>query len=325
MSANFILHIGAAKTGSSAVQSFLRRNAPELAEYGYVVPDRYLGLTSDITGEHVWAFQEYIAADDVVGLTARLEQAAVLAGEGKTILTSAENLSNLGNHKFLAEVCKGHDVRVVLYIRRQDDLLTSAWQQWHCKVEADFDAWLVRGLKRYGHWDKLTSDWESVVGAGKVAVRLFEREAMVGKDLLRDFVAAIGLAEHADRFDYNIGVINPSFTDVITPLVAGNTRLFENANDNKFFNFLLTVSPATVGESKKASLLSREMRNSIIGHYHECNINMLRKYFPKKQYLFNPIDHSKYIYLKDDSLVSAQMQIMTELLFRTFEYLKSHR
>ena len=325
MSANFIFHIGAAKTGSSAVQAFLRRNSPALAELGYIVPNRRLGLTSDITGEHVWAFQELINADDGAGLTARLEQAAELAGAGKTIVTSAENLSNLGNHKYFKDICKSHDVRIVLYIRRQDELLTSAWQQWHCKAEADFGAWLVRGLKRYGRWDQVTQDWESVAGAGRLSVRLFERDAMVGKDLLRDFVSAIGLSEHAERFDYDIGLVNPSFTDVVTPLVAGNTRLFEDVNDNKFFNFVLKISPTAFGGGKKISLISKDMRNSIISYYQDYNLMIKNKFFPERQTLFSPVDHSKYIYLEGEPLLNAQMQLLMEMLFRSFEHFESRR
>ena len=192
MSANVILHIGAAKTGSSAIQSFLKKNHLAFSKLGYVVPDSVLGLTQAVTGEHVWAFQERIAANDQDGLCARLAAAAKLAGDGKTLLISAENLSNMGNHRFLKKFAEAYDIKVVLYIRRQDDLLTSAWQQWHCKVEQDFQAWLLKGIRLYGHWDRLANDWETVAGPGKVSVRLFDRATMVGGDLLYDFAGCIG-------------------------------------------------------------------------------------------------------------------------------------
>ena len=325
MRPKIILHIGAAKTGSSAIQAFLRRNAQAFAECGFIVPDRYLGLSANITGEHVWAIQERINAADKSGLVARLEQAAELAGEGKTLLISAENLSNLGNHQYLAEALKRSDARVILYIRRQDELLTSAWQQWHSKVESDFNAWLLKGLKTYGHWDRLTGDWENAVGPGRLVVRIFERDAMVDHDLLKDFVAAIGLGDDKAAFEYDLGVVNPSFSDVITPLVAGNTRLFEDANDNHFFNFLLKIDQEMFSGAKKVSLISRASRESICAYYQEINARVCNKYFPGRPQLFANIDHSKYNYLEGEALLKLQLQFLLELTFKSHQYLEKRK
>ena len=253
-----------------------------------------------------------------------MEQAAELAGAGKTILLSAENLSNLGNHNFLKAAGKSRNVRIVVYIRRQDELITSAWQQWHCKVETDFQAWLLRGLKTYGQWERLISDWEGVVGASNLVVRLFERDAMVENNLLKDFVFAIGLGGRANSFDYDIGIVNPSFTDLVTSLVEGNKRLFQNANDNKFFNFIEKILPS-VHDGKKISLISRTLRESICGYYSDINNSVRIKYFPKRSHLFAPIDHSKYNYVEGDTLLKNQMQLLMELIFRAHQNLETRR
>ena len=325
MTTQIVLHIGAAKTGSSAVQSFLRRNAQNFAQHGFIVPDRFLGLGPDITGEHVWAFQDRINSDDKIGLVARLNQAAEMAGEDKTLLLSGENLSNLGNHQYIAEALKGRPARIVLYIRRQDELLTSAWQQWHCKIESDFNAWLLRGLKIYGQWDRLTKDWENVVGPGNLSVRIFERDAMVDNELLKDFVTTIGLGDARDAFDYDLGVVNPSFPDFITPLVAGNKRIFDDANDNRFFNFLLKIDSEMFSGAKKVSLISRATRESICAFYQEINNRVRARFFPDRKQLFANVDHSKYNYLEGESLLRAQMQFVTELTFRSHQFLEKRR
>jgi hypothetical protein len=318
----FLFHIGAAKTGSSAIQTFLRRNAPALAESGFIVPDRFLGLGGNITGEHVWAIQERINARDKEGLAARLAEAAELAGDGKTLLMSAENLSNLGNHRYLIEAMRGRDARVIVYIRRQDELLTSAWQQWHSKIESDFTAWLLKGVRSYGLWDRLIADWEDVVGARNVDVRIFEREAMVDNDLLKDYVTAIGLAERKSAFEYDFGVVNPSFSDIITPLVAGNKRVFEDSNDNRFFNFVAKIDPEMFAKGKKVSLISRATRESICAYYQEINNTICKKYFPDRNNLFSPVDHNKYNYLEGDTLTHAQMRFLLEFTYRSHQYLE---
>ena len=55
MDSRLILHIGANKTGSSAVQEFLRLNVAALRKLNYIVPDRELGTSDRVTGEHVFA------------------------------------------------------------------------------------------------------------------------------------------------------------------------------------------------------------------------------------------------------------------------------
>ena len=184
---------------------------------------------------------------------------------------------------------------------------------------------MPRGLTDYGHWERLAADWAGVVGAGRVDVRLFEREAMVEHDLLKDFVTAIGLGDAKAAFDYDVGVVNPSFSDVITPLVAGNRRIFEGGNDNRFFNFLLKIDQGMFGGAKKVSVISRAMRESICAYYQEANQRVCTKYFPGRQRLFSPVDHSKYHYMEGEELLKAQLQFLLELTYRSHQYLEKRK
>ena len=57
MQHDFVPHIGSSKTGTSAIQTFIRRNVDIFEACGFIVPDANLGFSGQITGVQVSAFQ----------------------------------------------------------------------------------------------------------------------------------------------------------------------------------------------------------------------------------------------------------------------------
>src|SRR4051812_13585660 len=136
-----LLHIGANKTGSSAIQEFLRFHFEALARHGVIVAPSDLMRGGPVTGQHV-PFLEHLRFDMAFGRKIVTERIGLLMRdlpERGTLVISAENLSNLnGTHELFADSIPKHNVQIVLYIRRQDELLVSAWQQWGSKTTGDF-------------------------------------------------------------------------------------------------------------------------------------------------------------------------------------------
>lgn len=316
MRRKIILHIGSAKTGSSTIQAFLRANRDYLSEQGYVVPDRHLGLGPQVTGEHVFATQNLITDPDKSRTRRSFEGLRSEPEDGKIVLISAENLSNPDVHLHFQEALAEFDAQVIIYIRRQDDLLTSSWQQWYSKISHDFHAYIIREMAKIGHWDKIIQGWESVVGEGKVTVRIFDRTDMVEGDLLRDFAHAIGLDPKSNDPEFDISNENPSFSDIITPLVAGNQHIFAGAHDNHFYKLVQELTGDAYVEKAKTSLLSRAQRDSIIAFYEPINQRVCERYFPGRQRLFAPVHHQNYQYLDDAEFTRRQLQFLTHMIFK---------
>lgn len=314
MQYDFFLHIGANKTGSSAIQSFIGANLELFQKAGFVVPDSSLGWSSRVTGEHVFAFQRYIVAADVDGLTSVFDQLHASAG-GKTVLCSAENLSNPGRHQAFAKVGSKYKVKVILYIRRQDDLIASSWQQWQSKVSDDFNAWLIGALQSMGHWERVISAWESVVGTGNVIVRVFERESFPDGNVMLDFLECLGIPHQSVSPKFPAGDINPSFNDVITDLVAGNKAIFQNIHDNDFYKMIYDLTGDSYIERKKYSILSPGQRDQVIKFFEVQNERIRLKYFPDRKYLFKPLDNSKYRYLSKADAEREQRRILMHLIY----------
>lgn len=317
MSSRLILHIGANKTGSSAVQSFLRLNFKTLRSLGYRVPDRELGLTDKITGEHVFATQGFINRAEPTGLAGKL--ASLMQAPESTVIVSAENLSNGQNFQYFNPALQGLNCKVILYIRRQDELLTSSWQQWNSKREVDFNAWLILALQRLGHWKRCIDGWESVVGAGNVMLRLFQRSDLVNADVVDDFISLLGLPDPIPDFLKPDSLVNPSYSDVITPLVSGSKFLFDSEHDGKFYDMVGELTGDAYVAQQKISLLSRAQREKIIEYYRPQNEAICRKYFPGRPRLFEAVDHSKYEYLTADELTKRQLEFLASLIYGLYK------
>src|SRR3954468_5859864 len=137
MTKTLVLHIGANKTGSSAIQKFLRINARALSKFGIVVAPADMRSGGRITGEHVW-FVQSLSDDFQQGRTIladRLDDVMENVPEGGKLLVSAENVSSQVNRsQFFRDTPEKYEVQIILYIRRQDELLMSSWQQWYSKI-----------------------------------------------------------------------------------------------------------------------------------------------------------------------------------------------
>lgn len=322
MKYDFVLHIGANKTGSSALQAFIRSNLTVINNAGYLVPDSALGTTNRITGEHVFAFQKYIVPNDVAGLTAVFDRLNAEAGE-QTILCSAENLSNPARHQTFVEIVKKYSIKIILYIRRQDDLIASSWQQWPSKVMDDFNAWLVTTLQRTGHWERTITNWENIVGADNVMVRIFERESFPDGNIMLDFVECLNIPVEDTELTFPDGDINPSYSDAITGLVAGNRSIFKNQHDNDFYKMIGALTGPAYVEKQKISLMTEQQRDNIVKFFEFQNERIREKYFPDRETLFKPVDHSKYRYLSAEEMSLEQRKIMMHLIYSLWKQMQA--
>jgi hypothetical protein len=312
-----ILHIGAGKTGSSAIQAFLRTNAPVLSQYGFAIPSQEFRFVPQISGHQVFGFQKFFDADGV-GLFHRLNF-MMQAREGRTVILSAENISNGENYRYFRKFCQEFRTKVIFYIRRQDDYLASAWQQWFGKVHADLDAWLDGAMRNSAHWGQVIDCWSGMIGAGDVVPRVFERKYFEAGDVVQDFAIALGLSE-AERTNLILTAreINPSYSHVITSLVAGRRDLFETAHDNRFYKFIAELTAGRYTGGGDLSLISRAGRARIVAHYEQENERVRATYFPERATLFAPLDHETYRYADEVDLRGEQVKFLLDVVISAF-------
>lgn len=323
MSKKLVIHVGANKTGSSAIQRFLSINNLMLRAEGIVVPNNEFQVANRIQGYHVFGFQELLQnpLEGQKQLEDVIESIDLAYPADNTILLSAENLTaNPAAPSLFEGLVERYDTRVILYIRRQDEYVLSSWQQWQSKIKTDFWAWAISVVGALGNWRAYLENWETVVPRDKITVRIFEKSKLEGGDVIADFYNMLDLSEPLSTFAYPEGTVNPSFSDAIMDLVKGNELIFQNVHDNDFYNFVVRMTGHKYTKSSRQSSISFLQRQSIIDKYKRQNEWVKENYFPDTDgELFLSPRESDYDYVSPDEIEQQKLEFLTSMLYQMYK------
>ena len=182
--ARVVVHFGAHKTGSTALQAYFVANRAKLQQAGVVYPTRWQG---HLKGHHELAFAVKSGGDESSQPDVSTLRAAIsdLASGDAVILLSSEEFSLLDEVELarLAEVLGDNDVEAVLFLRHWADLIPSIWQELIKQGStANLPLFLARVLARPGSQDVL--DYQKGVARiakafGKDSLRLVSYEALI--------------------------------------------------------------------------------------------------------------------------------------------------
>jgi hypothetical protein len=266
------LHIGAGKTASSAIQKFLNLNAAEFESAGIFVPDNSMRGEENQRGQHVSYFEWIL--EDPGSAAARLQDDIQRITAEKpdchSIVLSAENLSNPHGYPALfKELAELYEIRIIFYVRRQDDYFISAWQQWYCKRDSDFNRWTeLEWIK--ANWQLVCMRWAKVVPLNRMRVRVYETISMANGGILADFADAL---QYPDPVALHQPALleNPSLCDAVTELATGKRSLFHDIHDNNLYEMILDLTGTKYVKRKRETCVSIEDRCKLIASYRECN------------------------------------------------------
>ncbi|WP_157014692.1 hypothetical protein [Mesorhizobium xinjiangense] len=314
-----VVHIGANKTGSSAIQNFISINARRLRDAGIVVPGTNFELSGKIDGHHVWSFQLLFdnPSEGAKVLSGALHDIFALEPNASAVLLSAENLTaNPVAPALFKELAQQYDIEIVIYIRRQDDYFTSSWQQWHSKTNSDFWAWAISAIGQFGNWRTYLERWETVVPRKNIKVRIFDRKKLVDGDVVADFYGLLDLSIPFSELSYPKKQINPSYADAVMNLVKGNSAIFRDAHDNDFYNFVQAMTGDRFFKNSKESSLTFSQRHAIVQKYAVSNRWVKDSYFPDTPgELFSPVVEGDYYHVSDSDVQRQQLEFLTELVY----------
>ena len=287
---DLLVHIGCAKGGSSAIQTGLRLNHKEFASRGVAVPGVDLQPYSEVTGSHGAFFEARLEdrrATPIPELGDLLEGAAA-AINASTVVLSAENLSNPnGFEGVFANLRDRFRVRILLYVRRQDDLLESSWQQWDIKHGGSLLAWTVRNIGVRGNWCRVIEPWAKTFGDERIVARVYDRKLLAGGDVFPDFCAVLGQDTRGLELP---GERNPGLTSMLSRVIEGNQHLFDGPHDQSYYRSVRELAhDLVVKDADGPTLFSDEEAQAIMSVYAQGNERFRRKYLPQvKRPLFPP-------------------------------------
>jgi hypothetical protein len=209
------LHFGTGKTGTTSLQAFLRQNRARLAEVGWLYPRSigrhrqfrdWLRLDHESAGASPAGHRRRRGSGtlDRRRQVPRRLLAEVRRSQLHRVLMSDEGLWQA--HDLLLERLRqfadAHTagLRLLCYLRRQDDHLVSRYQQ----VVKHGETRTLRQraseidlTKTYDYYARLQT-WLRVVEPDELVVRRFERHRLLNQSLYDDFVAAAGLGISTD-------------------------------------------------------------------------------------------------------------------------------
>jgi hypothetical protein len=181
----YVLHIGMNKTGTSTLQVYLYNHRAELQEKGIWYPSlgRSLNAQHDLSrGIKEKDFAKY-------GI-----DPAVLTDSGapegtQTILICSENFHTVNDVSRVAALFPPSQTKVILYMREHIAYLAS-WYQQMTQTRNDITCSYYDFARIMGYpFMELVDRWRSVYGAN-LNVRAYDREKLVGGDIVVDFFSA---------------------------------------------------------------------------------------------------------------------------------------
>lgn len=213
------LHIGANKTGTSAIQKYCNGQREQLASQGLLYPragcsgEAHYRLSDALGFTHrrlnpgeIHSLQD--------GILSQLRQ-ELQETRPQCLLFSSEDFILNGDPSVVEKFFNEFDVRgIVVYLRRHDTWWNSAYNQavrhvrhpkWGWGLQ-EFVRWQRRYHSNYGNWRWLVDRWAAVFGKERLIVRPFEKQQNQ-PNIVADLFGAIGRADLAPQ---EVPVVNTS-------------------------------------------------------------------------------------------------------------------
>lgn len=279
------LHIGAPKTGTSAIQEFLLLNKDALLKKGVHYCDT--GMTSE-SGQAMLAWNLLgihfgTPVDDRIW-DEFLEE---IENYKENILISSEFFWVFSKNEVMRvhELLKKYTIKVILYLRRQD-LWAMANALQEVKVfNQEFDSIdeIVNKILDETDYNEKVKIWSDIVGDNNIILRPYEKKQMHKNDIYHDFLFnGLGM-ELTDEYSIPRKGINPRLVqDALGyKFIVNNLPInkeYKNIITNSLFSYSNSIDPKSQQPFQEHTLLSPEKRIEIINTFESKNSELAKKY-----------------------------------------------
>lgn len=287
------LHIGTDKTGSSALQAFFAGNRIPLTGSGIYYPQTGRGEAHQhhslfapispfsarvgVMAQHSWP--EYLA----------LLEAEMQAQPCRKILISTELLSQSVDFSRLPELFSLFTkVTVIVYLRRQDQLLMSRYVQFikTLGVHTDFEHTQMQSAD----YLQMLEQWEAVCGRGNIIVRPYEKQQFARQNIFSDFMLHVFGVDDIRAYalpDKNDPVSsNPRITQSAVSFMRRMNVFDRSPGATDHIHALIMYSRekegGAVAPHTENTLLSPAKRLEILRRYEKSNQTVARRYLSRK-------------------------------------------
>lgn len=307
-----LLHIGAAKTGTTTIQKFLYANRGHLKSQGFhllqspglqnnralasicIRKDRYVGFyhyNRIDSPEKKLEFDRSVIAN----LTHELSEASQWA---HTVISTSEDyyggLLNVDEIQTLRSILQPwfSRIKVVMYIRSQVETLSSLYSTFLKNGEVvTLDSFVKERCttdSNVYNFFKGVEMWSEVFGKRNMCVRLFDQSAFDNKNLLEDFSNQLGPGIFS-ALSQNIKVQNQSLTPIGQRLALAVNKRLPAFSEEHGWNKRNRAVIAFISRyfSGKGASLDTNATAFIEDLFYESNKLLHENYFSEHETLFS--------------------------------------
>ena len=311
------IHIGTSKTGTTSLQHFCTENEKLFEEQGYMYPIfphkfRYINI---MRNGHFLTHRTYYENNGEIGrryeeeehffrqgmdfVLEHFEKAdnIILSDEGLWSVVFRDDKPELFD-KIMDEAREhGYAVKILVYLRRQDGLAESWWNQKVKVGKKEYSAvpweeYVKNPVRPELNYYEPLKKIEKSVGRENIIVRRFGRQYFKNGSLFEDFVDAVGM-RYDERFVITEGERNISLlgnAHEIRRIL--NTLPDLSDRDNTFFRQVAVSMSEQYAGDKKETMFSSEEALEFMERYREGNRKIMQEYFGEDGNLFD-MDFSK--------------------------------
>ena len=334
--ATVYLCIGTQKTGTTFLQEFMRRNEKALKKQGYCYPKFELGIngmknrnTYFLVHHSKLGNKEACQKEEAEFKRIAYSKIKELSKEFPNIVLSDENIWYGCKRKgFWTEVLNefhniGCEVKVVVYLRRQDQVIESLWKQRLKGMACDtfsFSEFCERGsgwfpLDYFQHCTNIAE----AVGRENLTVRIYERGQFEGAEqsLLSDYLQTINveLTKDFDRGKTGANYsLNGNFIEM-KRIMNGVPRYKQMHNFMRGPIVAASVHQEQMEPLEKTSVFSYEDLVKFMSRFDESNRKVAVEFLGREEgVLFRePLKELPVWEVKQETMYRDMMVFMTEM------------
>lgn len=285
---NIYIHIGISKTGTTAIQKFFHKNNDLLNSKGfhYIHSGRAAGGACH---HHLARLYKSGAGRSQDILAIRDEMAR---SDSHSFIISSEMFEYLGRSQIrqLKRDFAGYTIILVVYLRYQDQALSSMYNELVKKhaCATSFSEHVRetprKGLLLYG---KMLGLWEKELGRNNIRVRVFDRERLLGGNVVEDVCATVGM----DIRDIKLpeSAANTSISAAAICLLREiNARMDFSIDHGAYYGLacrlafildeLIREEFPELDQYVNSYFSSRAEYDELMAYYHRDNVRISRRY-----------------------------------------------
>ena len=318
------IHVGMPKTGSSAIQAFLKLNYKRLAEIGYLYPN---------PPDFEQSYQT--SAGNAVQIFRMISQ-----NKFEETIQYINGLDPLKNHIILSseslfdslrcvpdrffQIFNEYEYRIICYVRRQDNSISSRYNQL-VKNRGIIDIDKPYNIEEMQNFNKTLLRCLDYTDSTNIVVRPYEKQQFINNNIISDFLHYIGI-EYNENFIMPEKIVNPSldlyaleFRKILNKFSVDNI-----IKDKLFLNSLLAKISINNNKGKpfqENNIFSPRERIQILEKYKEKNKQIAKIFLNRDCLFYDNFPNKDESFEKiDDISFDRAKQICKQMLMQSNSY-----